>query len=272
MKLNKKEEEKIILEKIPLVKKLAKSLSEKYNVDIEELESYGYEALINYIRSYDGQDSMNSYIYRNVFQFMHRSIPVIAGFSQYKKLFWMYNNAVANLLKDDLEISDSEDNIKIDINMAKKIVEEIEIECDIKFDKEKENDIINYIFLKNSGHLDELYDNCDLAYLEKLSEIEENELYNNELRSVIYEVFENLEEKEKKVLIDRMGLSNKGMQTLHEIGKREDITIGKVFQVENKALQKLRYPEIAKKLNDYSDYDNYINGSNTSSSVGRVIS
>lgn len=79
----------------------------------------------------------------------------------------------------------------------------------------------------------------------------ENESILSELHDKILVILDDLESREKEVLILRFGLKDNKPKTLKETAKILNITAERVRQVEAKALRKLRFPLVKKKLIDY---------------------
>ncbi len=73
------------------------------------------------------------------------------------------------------------------------------------------------------------------------------------LRERLYEVMQDLSDREQKVLILRYGLNDNRPRTLEEVGKEFNVTRERIRQIEAKAIKKLRHPTRAKQLGDYKD-------------------
>ena len=71
------------------------------------------------------------------------------------------------------------------------------------------------------------------------------------LKEQLMEVLDTLSEREKKVLMLRVGLEDGRPRTLEEVGKEFNVTRERIRQIEAKALRKLRHPSRSKKLKDY---------------------
>jgi RNA polymerase primary sigma factor len=72
------------------------------------------------------------------------------------------------------------------------------------------------------------------------------------LRSEIREALSHLSEREQRVLVLRFGLEDDRSRTLEEVGLEFGVTRERIRQIEAKALRKLRHPNRAKKLRDFS--------------------
>lgn len=85
----------------------------------------------------------------------------------------------------------------------------------------------------------------DNIYLEDIllnenSETLENDIINGIDREKVYEILNNLEEREKDILSRRYGLNGYDIHTLEQIGEAFNITRERVRQIEKKTLTKLR--------------------------------
>ena len=73
-----------------------------------------------------------------------------------------------------------------------------------------------------------------------------------DLKRVISEVLDTLNERERKIISFRFGFGNNGeTKTLGEVAKEFGVTRERIRQIEAKALRKLRHPSRRKKLQDY---------------------
>lgn len=71
------------------------------------------------------------------------------------------------------------------------------------------------------------------------------------LKEQMEEILEQLNERERKVLVMRFGLADGINRTLEDVGKEFNVTRERVRQIEAKALRKLRHPLRSRKLRDY---------------------
>lgn len=71
----------------------------------------------------------------------------------------------------------------------------------------------------------------------------EDVIYENEIKTQILEILNELTPREKKVVIMRYGLDGSPELTLEEVGKAMSVTRERIRQVEAKALRKLRHPQ-----------------------------
>lgn len=93
-----------------------------------------------------------------------------------------------------------------------------------------------------------------ISFMPNSSYLPENDYFDKELTETIEKVLEeNLNEKERFVIINRFGLGNLdgNTRTLEDLGHEMDITRERVRQIEAKALRKLRMRSKCKVLKDY---------------------
>ncbi len=71
------------------------------------------------------------------------------------------------------------------------------------------------------------------------------------LQEQLHSVLDTLSEREKGVIMMRIGLSDGQAKTLDEIGKVYGVTRERIRQIESKTMSKLRHPSRSQKLRDY---------------------
>lgn len=129
------------------------------------------------------------------------------------------------------------------------------------------HELINLILINNASYLEETYGNCDLSYLEKLSQSEE--CYYNNLKRELNKLLEVLTDIEKEIITERYSLNDEGMKTYDQIAQEYNTDIRIICNFELSALRKLSHPDRSKELTEYLDSDARINGSNQSVEVGK---
>ncbi len=90
----------------------------------------------------------------------------------------------------------------------------------------------------NSSVGDNIY--LEDTILNEDSENFENDIINEISKKRIYEILDNLEERERDILLRRYGLSGYDIHTLEQVGEAFNITRERVRQIEKKTLAKLR--------------------------------
>ena len=76
------------------------------------------------------------------------------------------------------------------------------------------------------------------------------------LKDELYDVLQELTDREARVLELRYGLIDNHPRTLEEVGKEFGVTRERIRQIEAKAIKKLRHPNRSKRLGDYQAYKN----------------
>ncbi len=71
------------------------------------------------------------------------------------------------------------------------------------------------------------------------------------LKAQLEEAMDKLTQREREILKLRFGVDERKSYTLEEIGLRYNLTRERIRQIENKALGKLRKPDVSRKLKDY---------------------
>jgi RNA polymerase primary sigma factor len=73
------------------------------------------------------------------------------------------------------------------------------------------------------------------------------------LQNEVRKVLDELNDREKEVVIMRFGLDDEQPRTLEEVGKQFGVTRERIRQIESKTLAKLRHPHRSQKLREYLD-------------------
>ena len=71
------------------------------------------------------------------------------------------------------------------------------------------------------------------------------------LQEAVKEVLDELNEREKEVVVMRFGLDDEQARTLEEVGRQFGVTRERIRQIESKTLATLRHPHRSQKLRDY---------------------
>ena len=79
-----------------------------------------------------------------------------------------------------------------------------------------------------------------------------DQIMKEDLRAQIFEVLDQLSEREQAVIRMRFGLlDDESDRTLEEIGKELNVTRERVRQIESSAIKKLKHPKVGRKLKNY---------------------
>jgi RNA polymerase primary sigma factor len=71
------------------------------------------------------------------------------------------------------------------------------------------------------------------------------------LQEAVKDVLDELNDREREVVVMRFGLDDEQARTLEEVGKTFGVTRERIRQIESKTLAKLRHPHRSQKLRDY---------------------
>lgn len=250
----------IIKANMRLVSFVNYKLAMYYGFDIDELNSYGYEALIEAIEhfNYTSGYKFSTFAYRCILNGVLRSKAAEMGFYAFQK----YNN-----------VRKAIDSIK-------------EFYDEMGFDKEVSKDevisLLEEAYGETKGQAESSYDRYMLSSIESLNEIdyetdydddyydglESDQLDDEELlrknqprinfvneefsveekgelsaiRDSLFKVLKTLTSIEERVIIERFGLESGVPKTLEEVAKDFNVTRERIRQIEIKALRKLRQP------------------------------
>jgi len=126
-----------------------------------------------------------------------------------------------------------------------------------KYSEEKVQNILrakklgNITSLNNPLSLEEDGKNSNLAdFIENLEPSPEERVLNNSTSEEIMIALEDLNEKERAVLILRFGLNDGAERTLQQVGSVFNISRERVRQIQDEALLKLRHPKRASVLRE----------------------
>lgn len=73
------------------------------------------------------------------------------------------------------------------------------------------------------------------------------------LKNQLKDILDSLQDRERRVLALRFGLTDGVTRTLEEVGREFGVTRERIRQIEAKALKKLKEKSSEKKLDDYID-------------------
>lgn len=221
-------------------------------IDLEELNSYGYEGLIEAVDAYDlsrGEFSTCAYYYikSNVIA----GIAEIEGFKRgdYYSAFSLARSNVEKKHDEKLR-----ENPYLVDEIVDSLIEKGHISPKLYEDNRRRIQLSVCDSLENHIEDENCIDNNTLYY----ETVEEFDLL--QLREIFNEIFNGcLKEKEIKVIERRFGFNDENIKTLEEIGKELNISRAGVFAIEERALLKLRHPSRIKKLRGFieSGIDEY---------------
>lgn len=140
-----------------------------------------------------------------------------------------------DLIQDLYVIAFECNKCKTNNNIYQKIFSKLEKRCN-QYDKEHDNE--NLLFLNDILNESVEYDL-------------DSSLFNEEMNEELWNQLNELDERERGVLVHRFGLDNDGAKTLEKCSKIFNVGSERIRQIEAKALRKLRHPSRCKKLRSF---------------------
>ena len=245
--------EKLKLSNLRLVPFCAYRLALRHDIDKKELESYGYEGLIDAIEKFNpymgykfstyAKYYIEGYIKKNIPILKHLPINTYYRFHLYKQVVEQefdrkFTPEDDEMLEDIIELMVSNGEITNDYAIKLRNIFKY---IGTSYEKVTENnDIIN----NNSDDLDSIV---------------EFESLQTELNNVI----DTLDPREASVIRLRFGLIDGKMRTLEEVAKIFGLTGERIRQIEAKSLRKLRHPTRSNKIKEFlnmnsGEYSSYL--------------
>ncbi|WP_102401063.1 sigma-70 family RNA polymerase sigma factor [Haloimpatiens massiliensis] len=251
-----KSKEKLILNNINLVRKVAFKKSKISSFTYEDLIQEGIIGLIKGIEKFDINKGteFSTYVYYWINQHIDRAI--------YDKGFLV--RLPVHVIEKINKINGIEKNQLCRYGCIKKelICKQLNISLEEYEEmKELQNRIKRIASLNQSANSEDGIDEGELldiipsyyslnSYIYDDFDVEDT-VYRNLLRKDIEKVLQTLSPREEKIIRDRFGLYEREPKTLEEIGKYYKITRERIRQIEAKTIRKLRHPTRARILKDY---------------------
>lgn len=249
--------EKLILNNINLVRKIAFKKCKLCSFTYEDLVQEGIMGLIKGIEKFDinRKNEFSTYAYYWINQYIDRAIydrgflvrlpiHVIEKINKINKIEKEQLSDIGYIKKNTLceklsitleeyeELKDYEDKIKKIVSLNQSINSEESVN-----DESQLIDLIPYSYSLTNFE----YEDCSV----------EDKVYRKLLKGDIDKVLHTLSPREEKIIRDRFGLYEKKPKTLEEIGSYYKVTRERIRQIEAKAIRKLRHPSRTKSLRDY---------------------
>ena len=244
----------LIERNLRLVPYVAWRLALIHGVDQDELESYGYEALSLLVEKYNphlisGYDSdhpnerikFSTYAIPRITGFMKNAIPKMKKIP--RKLYYDFQNVRYIVEKEWCQKYDGNPE------MLDEILEVMIAQGMVSRKQKQDLRVIFGVPLS----IDEILENGQEIADEYAYANIDVTVFNAKLHDVILELIETLNPKEEKVLINRYGLLDGHQRTLKEVADDMYVSTGRVYQIETKALRKLRHPSRSKFIRGFSD-------------------
>ncbi len=207
----------------------------------EDMESYGYEGIMHAIKKYDNSvkmefknfvvSSIRYYILKCVRDFYH---DTGSFYFSYLKFLKEVENKYHTTIEERLELVDE----IVDMFIKRQVFTENYREG-LKL--RIFNDIINKYSLDDEDTIRELYNTNQLV---DNSSLEEN-VYRDVLCKEIQTILNDLEQREREIIIFRFGLDDGIEHGYREIGQKYGISYQRVGQIMKKAILKIRDSQLS---------------------------
>lgn len=222
---------------------LEKVFNNSSDININELESYGYEILIRCVDNYDPSKGINfqTYASHSIKQFIIGQI-LASNCNEYKRSSWGYNYSICKRKIEKMTGQRLEENYKLAYMINDLMDEKGYIGKTIK---KEEN--LNRILLTIQLSLEEYTEENQIQSIENVEE----EVEKLELEERIKEALDSLTNKQLQVIKYIYGFEDGRTYGLAETGKILGVTRECVRRTENISVKKLRHPSIRRKLKDF---------------------
>lgn len=276
--------EKLILGNLRLVDYIAWQYSKYYNDNIDEIESYGCEGLMQSIDRFD---------YTKGHAFSSYAVPYIRGYilsrrgeiDGIKRGIWatLFYKCKSIVEQENFQTLSENPDLAVEINelMFIEFEERLAKGQEIPFNPAKNNSFSEWqkncnlvrITTFFSEKVEDLYDEEDIK-IDNLIDYDsalanESKIFNDQLAENINKIINSaLSETEKKVISLRCGFVDGEEKTLEQVGIILNLRVERVRQIEIRALRKLRNPSYARNLKPFlCEEDVHKNLSNNQKSV-----
>ena len=276
--------EKLILGNLRLVDYIAWQYSKYYNDNIDEIESYGCEGLMQSIDRFD---------YTKGHAFSSYAVPYIRGYilsrrgeiDGIKRGIWatLFYKCKSIVEQENFQTLSENPDLAVEINelMFIEFEERLAKGQEIPFNPAKNNSFsewqknVNLVRITTffSEKVEDLYDEEDIK-IDNLIDYDsalanESKIFNDQLAENINKIINSaLSETEKKVISLRCGFVDGEEKTLEQVGIILNLRVERVRQIEIRALRKLRNPSYARNLKPFlCEEDVHENLSNNQKSV-----
>lgn len=257
---SKEVKDKLVKGNMKLVPKFCYKYAKATGIDIEELNSYGYEGLIEAIDSYDSaKGEFSTYAHVHIKRRVLQGVIDISGFRR-SKYYQKFNKV----------------RLEVEKRYGEKLIENLDLADEIakQILNERKRTIGNYSALLHETKrkiLIRFPENID-DYAENENLIDDNSLYYQtiektaltDMKNKVKAILTQLNDKERKVIEERYGLYGGKVKTHKELCNKFNLSREGIRQRELRALEKLRkLPEMKElmemNLGEYSFDPNGIN-------------
>lgn len=267
--------EQLILSNLRLVPYVAWKYSIMYNIPVEEIESYGYEGLIESIDKYNPElgFSFSTYAIEHIKGVIKTGIYSISNINRnWEYLFCKckqkleettgrtiendesFANQISELMyKESEERVNKNPNASPPLYVSKdpKIKEQVIKSNAMRILFTMQENIDEYIYKEEEYEDGVSFYNDNNDYdLESMFELD-TYVYTKDLNEKIREILNTLKPIEKQVLIIRFGLNGEEPKELDATAKIMGFTRERIRIIESKALRKMRHPSRTKLVRDF---------------------
>lgn len=233
--LRKQLRSELIVSNMGLVNYVTEKYSFLYKINVEELNSYGYEALITAVDNYDVAygTTFSTYAVLCIRSAVIKAISYMQGFFHQTYLYSDYSIIKAEIEKEKgVSVFDDPDLYYI-------IVDEMKKQYNI--DDKKANNLLNNLFISSVSKD---------GYCED-TEVEKDFTIISDLSIDLSNALSTLTSKEQLVLKYKYGFDGLGCKNLQDVAEILGVSREAVRQVDERAFSKLRQPERSAKIKGY---------------------
>lgn len=224
---------------IDLVSYVSYPYSVMNQIKIEEIESYGYEGLLNAIETYNMElGTFSNYAYRCIKNRIRLGIEELKGYPQ--TYYWYF-------LQNRRQI-EKENNKYLEFNpdVFEELIEELKNNEEL--DTEKIDNIKKIYYINNyqpikENNIEVSLNNIEKEVIEKIS----SEELSNKIKLILYK----LPIKERLIVMYNFGFFNNEVYSLRKLEEIFELSHEGIRYYKNKALKKIKYYAEHEKLNDY---------------------
>ena len=279
--------EKLILGNLRLVDYIAWQYSKYYNDNIDEIESYGCEGLMQSIDRFD---------YTKGHAFSTYAIPYIRGYilsrrgeiDGIKRGIWatLFYKCKSIVEQENFQTLSENPDLAVEINelMFTEFEERLAKGQEIPFKPAENNSFsewqknVNLVRITTffSEKVEDLYDEEDIK-IDNLIDYDsalanESKIFNDQLAENINKIINSaLSETEKKVISLRCGFIDGEEKTLEQVGIILNLRFERVRQIEIRALRKLRNPLYARNLKPFFCEEDVHKNSSNNQKISHIL-
>ena len=239
--------EQLIIGNMRLAAYVAYKMNASFGFDINELQSFAYEGLIEAVDRFNNSlgGRFSTYAYAYIKGYVLKGITELEGIN---RKYWTNGFLSAKRQVEETTGLSLVNNPELSEDIVNIMLKNNVITNEVAKDFPK---LIQMVYCK------ETLDENEEELIDENS-VPETIIINEELKEKITEVLYTLAPREKVVLELRYGLNGDEPKTLEEVGKEFGVNRERIRQIEAKALRKLRHPKRSREIRPYENlYPNY---------------